>query len=295
MPTKTIQIDPTPKFIPSHVRGDRDFDGNGPRVNVSARLRVVNRNQLWVRVWMRAKETKRDWTTAEGSVDYFVYNGEHDGVRSITRIISDPYSYDTYEDFNHRDDHRDLPAYELIDKFVVTGDTRGNEAGTRTGVTGHFNPIEFEYEPIPDTQEFKTVSDIDPTPKFVPPHVGGDQDFKGHGPNIDVTAAISVENDTEIWARIWMRAIETRRDYTEARGSTRYLIYRNDKKITQILSDTHSSAHYRDNNHQTDRIPLTGAELVRQFVITGDTRGNEAGTRTGVVVFFNPITFRQEV
>lgn len=294
MPTKTIQIDPTPKFIPTHTRGDKDFHGHGPQVNVSAWLRIVNQNQLWVRLWMRAKETKSDWTTAEGSVDYFVYNGAYEGVGRITRLISDPYSYNSYTDTNHSDDTLTLPPYELIDKFIVTGDTYGNEAGTKTGVTAYFNPIEFEYEPLIPPEHIKTISDLDPTPKFIPPHVGGDKDFKGHGPNVDVTTSISIENENEIWARVWMRAIETKSDWTEASGSTRYLIYRNENKILQILSDTQSSAHYRDYNHQQDRLNLPATELVRQFIITGDTRGNEAGTKTGVVAVFNPITFREE-
>ena len=34
-------------------------------------------------------------------------------------------------------------------------------------------------------------------------------------------------------------------------------------------------------------------ELVERFVCTGDTGGNEAGTRTGVVVHFNPIVIRE--
>ncbi len=295
MPSKTIEFEATPKFIPSHTRGDRDFQGNGPRVYVSAWLRIVNRNQLWARVYMFAKETRRDWTTVSGSADYHLWNGDNENVVSITRIISDPFSFDRYEDLNHADDHRNLPGYELVGKFVVSGDTHGNEAGIRTGVIVHFNPVEIEYEEFADGDPRKTISDLEPTPKFVPPHVSGDRDFHGNGPDINVSASISVENDTEIWARVSMDARETRSDYTVARGSTRYLIYRQDKKIIQILSDTHSSHSYRDNNHQNDPRTMSSRELVRQFIVTGDTRGNEAGSRTGVIVEFNPITFLQEV
>ncbi len=289
MVTKTVQLRDTPKFIPAHVRGDKDFKGHGPRVNSTVRLRVKNGNQLWATVWMRAKETKRDYTTAEGSADYFVYDGGSDGVERITRIISDPFSSVAYTDTDHQADHVDLPGHELVDKFIFTGDTRGKEAGIRTGVTLKFNPVEFEYEETPDDPRVVTITDIEPTPKFVPPHVGGDRDFKGHGPIVDVSARISVENDYEIWARVWMRAIESKSDYTEVSGSTRFMIHRHNKKIARILSDVQSATTYRDNDHQNDYINMAAGELVKAFVVTGDTRGNEAGSRTGVVVYFNPI------
>lgn len=35
---KTIQVDPTPKFVPSQVGGDRDFGGHGPQVGVPATI-----------------------------------------------------------------------------------------------------------------------------------------------------------------------------------------------------------------------------------------------------------------
>jgi hypothetical protein len=38
----TIQVSATPKFVPSHVGGDRDFGGHGPQVNVSATISVQN-------------------------------------------------------------------------------------------------------------------------------------------------------------------------------------------------------------------------------------------------------------
>lgn len=289
MPTKTIELSQTPKFIPGHTRGDRDFGGNGPQVNVSAWLRVVNTNQLWVQVRMRAQETKSDWTTSEGVADYFLYEGRTDGVARITRLLSDRFSQAEYVDTDHDDDVLDVAAGELVNRFVVTGDTGGNEAGTRTGVIVHFNPVEFEYEePV---EPSPTVVTVAPTPKFVPPHTRGDRDFAGHGPRVFVSAELSVRNDNQLWVRMYMRAVETTRDFTTAEGSTNFMIYRHPRPITQIISDVMSSAVYQDFNHEDDIISLGGTELVQQFVLTGDTRGSEAGTRTGVVAFFNPIAF----
>jgi hypothetical protein len=66
---------------------------------------------------MHAKETQADWTEAEGTAEYLVYR--------------------------HVDDELTLGANDLVARFVCTGDTEGNEAGTRTGVVVHFNPIVF--------------------------------------------------------------------------------------------------------------------------------------------------------
>jgi hypothetical protein len=88
-----------------------------------------------------------------------------------------------------------LPG-ELVRQFECVSDTKGDEAGLKSGVRAHFNPIKIEVE----TSEiaYKTIQ-VDPTPKFVPSHVGGDRDFGAHGPQVGVSATISVQNQTEIW------------------------------------------------------------------------------------------------
>lgn len=54
--TITVNLAPTPKFIPPWTGiGDRDFGGNGPRINLFTQIEVRNRNELWARVWMRAR------------------------------------------------------------------------------------------------------------------------------------------------------------------------------------------------------------------------------------------------
>jgi hypothetical protein len=236
---------------------------------------------------MHAKETQKDWTEAEGNAEYLVY--KHPGNRRIVRIVSDVYSFDGYADVNHETDYRPMPAGELVRQFECLGDTKGNDVGIKTGVRVHFNPITIETE----TSEiaFKTTR-LDPTPKFVPSRIRGDRDFGGHGPRVNVSASISVQNQTEIWARIWMNAKETESDWTEVLGSTNYMVYRHSQPI-EIVSGTYSQASYTDTDHEDDDLPLGADELVSRFVCTGDTGGDEAGTRTGVVVHFNPVTFRE--
>jgi hypothetical protein len=286
---KTVDINPTPFFVPPRVGGDREFNGHGPRVEVSATLSVRNSNELWASVFMHAKETMKDWTEAEGTAEYLVFRDAR--LTRINRIMSDVHSFHGYTDTNHGTDFLELPAGELVRQFECVGDTVGNDAGIRTGVRAHFNPVTIEVE-TSDDPRIKTIQ-VEPTPRFVPSHVAGDADFAGHGPRVEVSASISLQNQTEIWARIRMQAKETRPNWTEVAGSTNFLIYRHDRPIEQLMTPTFSQASYTDVNHDDDEIALGAEGLVERFICTGDTVGPEAGTRSGVVVRFNPITFRE--
>jgi hypothetical protein len=286
---RTLDINPTPFFVPPRVGGDREFKGHGPRVQVSATLSVRNANELWATVSMHAKETMRDWTEAEGSAEYPVFRDAQ--LTRINRILSDTHSFHSYTDTNHATDFLELPAGELVRQFECIGDTIGTEAGTRTGVRVHFNPISIEVETGVDPK-VKSIQ-VEPTPRFIPSHIAGDRDFGGHGPRVEVSASISVQNQTEIWARVRMQAKETNPNWTESAGSTNFMIYRHDRPIVQLMTPTFSSASYTDVNHADDELTLGAGGLVERFICTGDTVGPEAGTRTGVAVRFNPITFRE--
>lgn len=135
----------------------------------------------------------------------------------------------------------------------------------------------------------KTIQ-LPSTPKFIPPLVGGDPDFKGHGPDVRVSARLSAHNGDELWVHLTMHAKETKKDYTEVNGSADYLLWRSDKAILRILSDTYSEASYRDTDHDDDILTIGAGELVREFRCVGDTSGDEAGSRTGVIATFNPVT-----
>lgn len=281
----TVELDPTPLFVPPKVGGDAEFEGHGPDVTVSAELSLRNGRELWASVYMHAKETKRDWTEVEGTEEYLVYKRPE---RRILRILSDTYSIHNYRDTNHEVDIFNMPADELVRSFECIGDTKGKEAGRTTGVRVYFNPVRIEYENEPFSPII--LPEIDPI-SFIPGHVKGDPEFEGHGPKVQVSASISVEKGTEIWARIWMNAKETTADWTEAEGSKHCLIYRHDRPL-QIISPLHSDASYEDTDYEDDELFLGETGLVKKFVCTGDIVGHEAGTKTGVVVHFNPIVIR---
>lgn len=137
------------KFVPSHVRGDRDYAGHGPDVELKGSLELITNSSGGttgrVRLAMTATETVADWTTANG-VRYtplFVTDAGY-RVNSIVdstgrNVVLQDSKY--YRDTDHADDLL-APGYvtstfftSFVSRYVVTGDTSGDEAGTRTGVT----------------------------------------------------------------------------------------------------------------------------------------------------------------
>ena len=139
--------------------------------------------------------------------------------------------------------------------------------------------------------------------EYRPPHTRGDQDFFGHGPQVKITVRIRLNPArTEIESRIEMVAQEwdnggLRRDYTTAQGTSSWkTVYTvpAGKRIKQITSQTTGSWTYLDENHEQDQFLQPGKRLVQRFVSTGDTKGDESGTRTGVTIYFNPVAVTWE-
>lgn len=287
MAQKTIDLWDTSFLIPPHTRGDREFDGHGPRIWISTRLYVSQLRKLKARIWMRFQENRADWTTAEGTFDLDVYDGTFDNVERIN-FVADP-GVTSFISFEQEDGHGVFVRPEdrgPVREYEIVGDTSGSEAGTRTGAAIRFRPITIDYEEANTGQAI----DVVPDPiEYIPPHTRGDREFDGHGPRIWCNVDVGVRNQREIWANVQMTARETRSDWTTAQGTEAFRIYTHDRPIREIVSDQSSSAFFEDSDHEEDVIHNGGGELVREFVFVGDTRGDEAGTRTGVVLNFNPI------
>jgi hypothetical protein len=153
-----VEIDSLPKFTPPLTLGDREFGGNGPRVDAEANLRIDSSGRhLEAQIYMKADEVEPaicppifcsfDQTTAEGASEWTRVYTAPPGLR-ITAITSDTQSSTSYTDEDHEDDvitHIDfLPDIfdpiqgDLVESFTFVGDTDGDEAGTRTGVTVDF-------------------------------------------------------------------------------------------------------------------------------------------------------------
>lgn len=70
------------------IRGDREFDGNGPVVKSEVKLRIGgNGTELWADITFNAKETKHDWSETDGRWSKKVYDAPYG--KKITQILTD--------------------------------------------------------------------------------------------------------------------------------------------------------------------------------------------------------------
>lgn len=125
-------------FMPPHTRGDREFNGNGPNSTATVRIYQVG-NQIRADIYMRAVETRSDWTTAEGSNTYVLFTAPSD--RQILRIVSTTAATQSYLDNNHTEDFFEMGTGGLVRRFAFVGDTHGDDAGVATRVKVAFNSI----------------------------------------------------------------------------------------------------------------------------------------------------------
>lgn len=115
------------RFVPGHTRGDRDFKGHGPHVHVYVGIAHGPREIRMV-VSMKAKETKRDWTTAEGTLSEVLYIPPPGWkIKNVVGAFPSTALVD-YVDSDHWPDEFDT----RIGKLAVYGDHKGNDAGRYT-------------------------------------------------------------------------------------------------------------------------------------------------------------------
>lgn len=157
------------KFRPTHIYGDQDFHGNGPHVTAETTIHI-SREGMSAYVHMRAKETRADWTTAEGSSGelWFVHfkspwtlrsvgvadydNGSLVVVPdSIIQIDNGGGNWWGLELLDYVDNGHGVDVFpadqhdaRLIDHIEVIGDTNGKEAGNRTGISIYTKVTAFE-------------------------------------------------------------------------------------------------------------------------------------------------------
>jgi hypothetical protein len=133
----------------------------------------------------------------------------------------------------------------------------------------------------------KSVQFTPPSITYLPPKIGsGDAEFGGNGPDVTVSVNLTKAGNS-VDARIYMRAIETKSDWTEAAGTITKQVYIAPPGWTleSIDSPLNDSVHYVDTNIFPDN--FNGGGPVAQFVITGDTEGDDAGRTTKADISFN--------
>lgn len=102
---------------------------------------------------------------------------------------------------------------------------------------------------------------------------------------------LQIKNSNEIWANVYMRATETRADWTTAEGEAPpYRVYTSTTPIQYIIGRTVGEHFYMDDDHALDVFEFpAGQNIIRRAEFVGDTRGDKAGTRTGVRIALHPV------
>lgn len=155
---------------------------------------------------------------------------------------------------------------------------------------------------------------------FVPPFKsGGDRDFGGNGPQMRITCQLLISADRkQLLAVVYMQAKEIKDNWTMAEGSVTIPVFTCNP--TQTIQQINAATGFSkmditavDNNGHDDQFFLangraavtraqnsnwrvengyqdpSGVELVR---LVGDTNGDEAGTKTGVEIFFSSLSLK---
>lgn len=119
---------------------------------------------------------------------------------------------------------------------------------------------------------------------FCPKHVRGDREFKGHGPRVTAEAKL-YHDQSNLYVQIYLNAIETKKDWTQAEGSYVKVIFSAPYgyKIHRY-SPTYSSLSYTDKGHGIDyRTPTSGDHLVKRFDVMGDRKGKDIRVRKDIL------------
>ncbi len=124
-------------LCPTHIGGDREFDGHGPNVKASAALSIKNEKEIWVTLYLHAKETKSDWTEAEGRWERKLWSAPTGKI--IVDIDTDKSSEASYTDTDHSLDRPSVQGGSLVSAFEIMGDTSGNDVGNCTSGDVYMN------------------------------------------------------------------------------------------------------------------------------------------------------------
>lgn len=147
-----------------------------------------------------------------------------------------------------------------------------------------------------------------PTFLFVPPDTGGegaDPDYKGNGPCVVFRLNLELEDeDRTLAAKYRMHAYECsddfekpKYDYTAAEGSGELalIVAAPHERILGHNKATGMMERYIDTNHTEDIFIYTDPRNpVEKLRFVGDTRGDEAGTKTRVLITLKPIKVMKE-
>lgn len=132
---------------------------------------------------------------------------------------------------------------------------------------------------------------------YWPARIGGDCDYKGHGPNVFASVTLKVKNINQVWAEVYMHSKETQSDWTEAEGRWNvYLWTAPDGWNIKSLSHTYASCGYTDNDVYYDCFYYNMCNIC----CFGNSEGSDICGRelhdTNIIVYFKTqnVTIRKD-
>lgn len=140
---------------------------------------------------------------------------------------------------------------------------------------------------------------------FIPPHTVGDREYAGHGPCIRFSLYVRLDAEgKKLTANYSMNAYECsddfnrpRSDYTTAYGTGMVELFRVTGPGERILGHnlaSSMSSPYIDDDTRDDIFTFAGTNPVEKLIFVGDTSGDEAGTETGVTIYFREMEVQVE-
>lgn len=148
--TRTVPIG-IKTYVPTHVEGDGDFDTDDDEhmsYSVSGET-TFNDRQILVRVRMRAREERSDWTTVDGTSAWETAYTAPMGYKIIG--VTPIGNSNSSSNINSWGAHEyKLPAGEVVTRFEVYGDHDGDDAGSYTRVVAYFADVSVKIEEILD-------------------------------------------------------------------------------------------------------------------------------------------------
>lgn len=149
------------------------------------------------------------------------------------------------------------------------------------------------FHPLPGPVVPNPIQPIayEPQTWFIPRHVAGDREFKGHGPHFTVSVQLYISQlaPNEVWAAVTATATQIGGD-TVASETRHVRVARFARPLCRILTPTLGTHEYVDTNWEVDTFYNPCANgLLNAVQYVGDTKGKEAGTRSGVLLHFNPV------
>ncbi|RKG77838.1 hypothetical protein [Corallococcus terminator] len=166
------------------------------------------------------------------------------------------------------------------------------------------DPSEPPAEAVGTTEQGLSVTINDfPLAFYVPPKTGGDADFAGNGPRIDVNFELEVRNTNELWIGMFIWGNEVG-GTTKVEGNRWYHIATTTSPILSVspapvpVADYYIGPEftfgYTDTGHSNDAWAFPqlpgNTRIVQTLTCVGDTSGNEAGTRTGCEAVLHDLT-----